>query len=330
MLRTRLLLGLMGQVRPRASLMARLARHGPQGPGVHLHAGFSGRTLLAELARLPRFTRRVVLLPEYLCNVVPMAFERSGWRVATYPVDQNFEPDATDLQARVQREQADVLLLAPLYGADGGVVWALSAPGRALRARHGLTLVLDLCQDAGRLADVAGAPTGLDRDWAVLTSFNDKSFPGAMGAALWTDGPDWPAPHGPNWWQSAALNAWLLRRLLLPRAPQAAGGDRYEHSQARRFPYGFDVTGASRLQLALGADGLELLPRWQARRRAAASSSRLVPLALPHAAVAPFVVAAPGGCQLQRRKRPYACFDDPARSLRPGLVVVHNKGFDDR
>lgn len=321
MLRSSLLLGLLMQTLPRATLQQRLAAFGPAGAACR--AFFSGRVALAAIAALPRFTRRVVLLPEYLCNVVPLAFERGGWRVHGYAVDERFEPDPAALAARAADVGADLLLLAPLYGADGGMTWWLGDEGRAARERLGLALVLDLCQDAGALARL---PPGLGREWAALVSFNDKSFPGAMGALAWSD-LDLPAPPPPGPAAALQMAARVLRRLLLRRA---AGDERgFEFSYASRFPYAFGVAGPTRLQMALGLVGLQRLSRWQDLRRAAVAAGRVRPLDLPHAATAPFVVAAPGDPGRHRIKRPYATAHDAAQSLRPRLVVRHNKGFDD-
>lgn len=321
MLHASLLGALWQQALPRRALLARIARHGPA--GLACRPFFSGRVALAALAALPRFTRRRALVPAYLCNVVALAFERQGFSVHGYDVDPRFEPDAEGLARQAAALGADVLVLAPLYGAEGGLRWWLGPAGRAARAAQGLALVLDLCQDAGRLQ---GLPeTG--PDCAVLTSFNDKAFPGAMGAVAWSDLP-LPEPPAPGWRASALLNAWVVRRLLGRRpVPQAEG---FDWSRAERFPYGFDTPGATRLQLALGARGLDALPRWQARRRAALQAGRVRALDLPHSATAPFVVAAEGDPGLHRAKRPYAKASDPLASLRPALVVRHNKGFEDR
>ena len=327
MLRLSLLLGLLLQAAPRHWLLRRIAGHGPQSAGARFVAYFSGRVALDALAALPRFRRRVVLLPAYLCNVVAMAFTRQGWRVVGYEVDANFMPDEQALVRACAAECADLLLLAPLYGSEGGLAAWLAAPGRALRERLGVCLVLDLCQDAARLAPLTWRGDSLGTDWAVVTSFNDKSFPGVMGAALWTD-LDLHEPPGPKTWHAMQLAARAGARLL-PRRHAAEAG--FEHSAARRFPYAFDVAGASRLQLALGAIGLHCLPRWMARRRAAVARGELRPLALPYSDTAPFLVVVGDddpGCH--RAKRPYALVDDARRSLRAGLQVRHNKGFDDR
>lgn len=323
MLRSSLMLGLLLQAMPRRLLQQRLAAHGPSGPGVRCTPFFSGRTALAALAALPQFTRKVALVPAYLCNVVPMALQRHGWRVVGYDVDERFEPDHLQLARQAERENAGLLLLAPLYGADGGCRWWCDAPGRALRQRLGLALVLDLCQDAGALARIGDCGSR----WAAVASFNDKSFPGVMGAALWTDLPV-PEPAVPGWRDALLLQAWALRKLLPRRAAHREEG--FEHSRAERFPYGFEPAGASRLQMALGAVGLRRLPRWQARRRAAVHRGDVRPLDLPGAQTSPFVVCAEGDPGLHRGKRPYALADDPQRSARPRLLIRHNKGFDDR
>ena len=67
-----------------------------------------------------------------------------------------------------------------------------------------------------------------------------------------------------------------------------------------------------------------------ARRRAASARGELRPLALPYSDTAPFVVVGDDDPGCHRAKRPYALVDDARRSLRAGLQVRHNKGFDDR
>lgn len=324
MWRTSLLLGLAQQVLPRRHLVERIARQGPRPEGWRCVPFFSGRTALAALAALPVFERRVALLPAYLCNVVPLAFERAGWRWIGYEVDERFEPDPQALCALAAAEGASLLLLAPLYGAEGGLAWWCGAQGRAARARLGLVLVVDVCQDAGRLRHAAAAGARA----AVVTSFNDKSFPGVMGAAVWSDLP-LPVPASPDARAALLLAAWALRKLVPGRRPSTEEGG-FEFSRAERFPYGFAPLGATRLQLALGALGLERLGEWAARRRNAVRLGDVKPLPLPYADTAPFVVAAADDPGRHRAKRPYATADNPERSLRPALVVRHHKGFDDR
>ncbi len=326
MWRSSLLAGLALQIAPRAWLLQRLGQAWPGRPaGACFAAYFSGRVALQALARHPAFVRRVALVPEYLCNVVPLAFEQAGWRVCGYPVDAAFVPDAAALRAQAHAEGADLLLLAPLYGSDGGLSHWLAPEADRWRADAGVALVLDLCQDAGRLAQLVKEPGS---HWAAVLSFNDKSFPGVMGACVWSD-LDLGSPPPPRWRQRGLLAAWALRKCL-PRRHPAGPEAGFEHSEARRFPYAFSTTGASALQLALGLIGLGRLPRWQARRRALVVQGAVRPLPLPYAETAPFVVAAEGDPAQHRRKAPYALAHDAAASLLPQLLVRHNKGYDDR
>ena len=324
MWRRSLLTGLVLQAAPRAWLLQRLAQAWPGQPaGARFAAFFSGRVALQAIAREASFTRRVALVPAYLCNVVALAFERAGWRVCEYAVDEAFVPDAAALRAHAQAEGADLLLLAPLYGSDGGLSQWLGPEAAAWRTRAGVALVLDLCQDAARLAQVTCSP---GQRWAAVLSFNDKSFPGVMGGCLWSD-LALASPPAPPWRQRALLAAWALRKCLPPR--RASEPAAFEHSEATRFPYAFDTAGASALQLALGLTGMRHLPRWMARRRSTVARGAVRPLTLPFAETAPFVVAAAGDPGQHRRKPPYALAHDATTSLRPQLNVRHNKGFDD-
>ncbi len=326
MLRTSLLSGLLLQAAPRRWLLARLARAWPAPPpGTRFGAYFSGRAALFAIARSPAFTRRVALLPAYLCNVVPLAFERAGWQVHGYEVDERFMPDASGLRALAEACGADLLLLAPLYGSDGGMAHWLGDDAAAWRSRRGVALVFDLCQDAALLQQLLRSP---GPRWAAVLSFNDKSFPGVMGACAWGDLP-LESPPPPGWRERWLLAAWALRKCL-PARRSDASTPAFDHSTAARFPYGFDPLGASALQLALGLVGLARLPRWVARRRDAVARGDVHPLPLPFSTGAPFVVVDAADPARHRRKRPYALAHDANASLRPQLVVRHNKGFDDR
>jgi hypothetical protein len=321
-----MVLGLLLQFAPRRWLQEQLDHRWPGRPATaRCVPFFSGRVALHAIASGVPAARRVALLPAYLCNVVHLAFERAGWRIVTYDVDDAFVPDPRRLEAALREHGAALLLLAPLYGSDGGMPWWLRGPGRALREATGLTLVLDLCQDAALLREVPPDPGAR---WAVVLSFNDKSMPGVMGAAVWTDLPlDEPLPPGRR--HAGLLALWALRKTM-PRRRAAAEEAALEFSRAQRFPYDFAIGGAARLQLALGLVGMALLPRWQARRRAAVERGEITPLPLPHAATAPFVVCPHAPSAGHRAKRPYARHDDPLASLKPALRIHHNKGFDDR
>lgn len=321
-----LLLGLLLACLPRATLLCRLAAHGPV--WLRLVPAFSGRTALAALAEAAPAAPRHVLLPAYLCNVVPLAFERHGWRLSFYATDDGFSADGPALLAQALREGAGTVLVAPLYGGDGGLRWWVSPEASALRRQHGLQLVLDLCQDAAWLQAL---PPDLAQ-CAVLVSFNDKSFPGAMGAAMWTDLPV-PVPAAPGWPAVRGLLAWRLLTLLAywrHAGKGRPGAAAFEFSRAQEPPYDFSVAGACRLQIALGLLGLAQLPHWQARRRQALARGRVKAVVPSLEGAPPFVRVADDDPGVHRAKKPYAVHGDAARTLRPALRVRHNKGFADR
>lgn len=331
MLLAHLLIGWLLSLLPRALLQRRLAACGPGGAAgaaggpLRCLPCFSGRTALELVAQAFEPERRTLLLPAYLCNVVALAFERQGWTLVGYEVDEDFQPDNAALLARAADCGASAVLLAPLYGSDGGLRWWL-APAVAQQCRQQrLALVLDLCQDAAWLREVPAGWQG----GAVVLSFNDKSFPGAMGAVLWTDLPcDEPPAPGPA--VALRLLGWRLRVLLgsLRRGASAAEG--FEYSQATQFPHDFSIPGATRWQLALGLLGLRGLARWQQRRRAALQRGDVKPAGPSVGSSSPYVLVAADDPGRHRRKSPYAVADAPTQSLRPALQVRHNKGFDDR
>lgn len=336
--------GLMALRTDRTGLLERLADLGPRGGARwRCTAHFSGRTALAAVARalVASGRPRVALLPAYLCNVVEMAFVREGFEVRHYEVDEAFHPDTAALMRVAAEQDAGVLLLAPLYGSDGGLAAWTSEVAADLRRERGLALVLDLCQDAGWLQALTAPLT----DAAVVVSFNDKSFPGAMGAAVWSD----LAVHEPPEparrigralvrWRLRVFAAACWRRLKRCRAAaagRAAGYDEmvpaaFEFSRATAFPHAFDVEGATRWQIALGIVGLVRLPQWQARRAAALQRGTVRAAGPSAGSTSPFVLVRDDDPGSHRAKPPYACAGDARASLRPTIRVRHNKGFDDR
>ncbi len=137
-----------------------------------------------------------------------------------------------------------------------------------------------------------------------------------------------PAPL----YYGARLRVWLgsLSRSLRGGGQSRLDAPAYEYSQATHFPHAFDITGATRWQLALGLLGLRGLARWQQRRREAVQRGRVKPVGPSVGSSSPYVLVGADDPGLQRRKPPYALAGAPAQSLLPALQVRHNKGFDDR
>lgn len=322
-MRTAGLLAFLLHLLPRRWLVACLARAWAR-PEFAATPTFSGRAAIAELARAHQRAGRA-LLPEYLCNIVHVALLAEGCQLATYRVDAELEPDLDDVRLQLRGGSFDLVFAVPLLGATGGLAWWLGDEASELLRRSGARLVLDFCQDATLARDACARS---DRASFVLLSFNDKSFPGVMGGLVLSRLPFAPRETPLGWKRLGRLYAWWLRKLL--RAPAARSDDpAFEYSLGQPFPYECTNFRPAKIQLAHGVAGRWLLPRYLRRRQRALATGRVKGVPRPFAATSPFLQRAPGDPGRNRQKRAYAVHGAPQASLRPDLVVVHNKGFDD-
>lgn len=303
---------------------------------------FSGRVAIFRIAQSLRRRSRLAILPEYICNVVHRAFLEAGFEVATYRQDSLLEPEIDDIKKLVGNANGpSVLCIAPLLGADGGQAWIMSGEGRTWRNDHGVTLVLDCCQDMSRLfrADIRG-----ERDFAVVCSFNDKIFPGVMGAVAVTDLTDLsyrPATMA----ESVGICRFFVTKLVwqagrfvkrLFSAPPGRCGqhqlsstpNRFEYSSCNAFPYTLGHSAATRLQVAVGVAGRLFSSAYLARKSRYIGLGMVDPLPTPYFSTSAYILVPRNSSQL-KAKLPYAIHGTPTESLRPALQACHFKGFWD-
>lgn len=303
---------------------------------------FSGRVALFRIAQSLRRRSRLAILPEYICNVVHRAFLEAGFEVVTYKLDSLLEPEIEDIKNLVgNADSPAVLCLAPLLGADGGQTWIMSGEGRTWRTDHGVTLVLDCCQDISRLLlqDFGG-----ERDFAVVGSFNDKSFPGVMGAVAITDLADQSYRRATMAERAGICRLFLaklarscgrfVKRLFSPpaggRSPHRFGSpsSRFEYSFCETFPYTLTHSAATRLQIGVGVAGRLFSGAYLGRKSRYLGRDLVDPLPTPHFNTSPYVLV-PSPPRRLKSKPPYAIHGEPAQSLRPALQACHFKGFWD-
>lgn len=298
---------------------------------------FSGRTAIFQAARLSRdaSTRRIAYVPDYICNVVERALTCADYEVRTYETDSNFEPRRLELEAIVDNPETGVVVLANVYGSSAGSELLGDAEFRRRVVNSQVLLLWDICQD---VSFARRLPAGYGSQLVGVVSFNDKSFPGAMGGGLLTSQPVRLEERRISWRQTLRLYYFLLRKTLrakLRSLQQALGGGRqqpavgYEYSRCEQFPFSIEPWGAVKLQLVMAVLGLKNFKRIIQKRQ-----SRLASLAavreLPFVRSAPFLTLnTRAEVPRLKVKRPYAEFDSPQSSLRADLLVIHNKGFDD-
>lgn len=314
-----------------AALERRLATRHFAVPGYHFSARFSGRAALFELAcvRRKECGAPVALYPDYVCNIVPRALTEAGWTAEAYLTDDCLETDWDALCARMRRGDVGLLVGASVFGSSGLLDFLADGEKRAVLEDFGVQVIADLAQDVRlvrRLPEAAGALV------RCVVSFNDKSFPGAMGGGILSDTP-MPAA-GPA--LGGGQLRFLYKRMILSRLAQMAQRRAkkapksvFEYSNCDVFPFRFsDNYRPAKLQLVCAVRGMASLERYQAAKRRLLD--RQAHIKTRFASSAAYLIARDAGIGEGRlHKRSYAIEGRPDTSLRPDMLIVHNKGFGD-
>ena len=84
---------------------------------------FSGRVALRQVTEVVKGCGKGngVLIPRYVCNVVPLAVESGGLVPIFYETDNEFRPDPEEILCHIKKNNIGMLILVPLYGSDGGI-----------------------------------------------------------------------------------------------------------------------------------------------------------------------------------------------------------------
>ncbi len=298
---------------------------------------FSGRVALNSLALATPAEKKVILLPDYICNVVYTPFVTNSFVIKTYSTTEYFEPDIEQLQEIVQHSSASTLLLAPIFGADGGQSWITSDEGRDWRERNNLHLIFDACQDISRCysSQFKG-----EKNISIISSFNDKSFPGVMGAVVYSDVKD------PNYSKASlkdtkrVLHCFLKKISAIVLAPYfrlklkhhhrtKKSKPDFEYSYCDKFPFDLRHSAATGIQVSIASAGLIFRRIYQKSRDKFVSNYESEVIKTPHHMTAPYLVVR-RYIQGVKLKSPYAVHGNPLQSLRPNIKAQHCKGFRDK
>ncbi|TXH62397.1 MAG: hypothetical protein E6Q84_01380 [Thiothrix sp.] len=297
---------------------------------------FSGRVALYRMALACKKDNTIALLPDYICNVVPKAFQEAGINISSYPTDLYFEPSIQAIQQLAKDQPSVLLCLAPIMGAEGGIAWACSLEGKRWRSQNNITLFIDLSQGISRLKQLS--PTDLDQQFVLMASFNNKAFPSVMGAIVMSDIDDPLFITATNAEQLAIVRQ-LIKRVIQPiLSMRRKSKDVYsleqnqpsafEYSYCQQFPYTFAHSGASKLQLAIATAGVWFSRYYRWCKQRYVQQGLITPQPTPFYLSAPYILAEPTTAQL-KKKAPYACHQQPNCSERPHTPSYHFKGFDD-
>lgn len=297
---------------------------------------FSGRVALRKIGESLRGHRATIILPEYICNIVNRAFSGVNYNIISYRCNEDFDINLNEIKKIAKDNRGAILLLAPIAGAECGQSWITSAEGRGWRKDNDIFLIFDLCQDISRIysEDFVG-----EVNFALLSSFNNKSFAGIMGAMVISDVVSL-SPEKASW-----LDFWVVCKTfifkILERPSQylkskffkikikvANTSNVFEYSYCSTLLYNFDHDGIVRLQLSIGAAGMLMIKIYTKIKRSYINQKFLNPVNSPYWLTSCYVRLKDGG-DLFRIKLPYALDGEPKKSLRPDGFLVHFKGFDD-
>lgn len=299
--------------------------------------------MLLELAR--EHPGGTVLVPAYICNVVPDAVRFSGLLPEAVPVSETLLPDLEYIERRIVDPNTVAVVLASIFGAVACTAESL-ARIRALRCD--LLVILDECQNL-----ICPSPAVVDHRCALIVSFNQKNVLGAMGGAVLVRGEGPPAAmaHG-RWTQRAedelrmwAVHANQMRRTLrdllrvLRGASRLTSPPRLEYSRCRGH-YGLEPRSIRRISLARALVGIRRLEKLEQSRRANAETilralARVGSAPVPTAERerSPFIPFRMQGSRLPELpglqiKGPYACDESATTSLCQDLFCVVNDGLE--
>lgn len=310
--------------------------------GSKFYPRFSARASLTEIVKeiCSKQDRKIILVPDYICNVVVKAIVAGGAKVEFYGLNEKFEPDEAYLANRIESMDCAILLTASLYGADGGCGFIAKSSWRHRLQSTSTILLIDLCQDIYRAKTLSHFLS--ETEAFILVSFNNKSFPGMMGGGFLADAKlNWlfETSNHLNFkqkftliWRYLLLNLSSLKRKIL--AEIFLHKRKYtiispEFSDCVQFPFNFVSYRIDKLQLAAGFAGLSLKNKLELKKKKNLTSFRNLLMVTQRVDMAPYVILKDQYMGILRQKAPYALNHSPDKTLRPKLIIIHNKGFND-
>jgi hypothetical protein len=296
---------------------------------------FSGRVAFFRSLVALKTKAHVLLLPDYICNVLHKAANKAGFDVVTYNTNSLHEPDVfhiLDITKKIKKPF--ILCLAPILGADGGESWITSKKGRNWRSENKVILIFDACQDISR---IESKKLLQENNILLISSFNDKSFPGLMGSVVVSDIDD---PGYLNFKSICDLKLiklfcsrvysylkYSLSRLLLLYSNKSRGN--FEFSHCNKYPYDFHHNCAMKIQISIAVAGLLLRGFYIARKKSYLKRGLIKPIRTPNWLTSPYAYPLKLKSSQLRKKRPYSLPEDSGKSLRPLSTMIHFKGFED-
>jgi hypothetical protein len=329
---------------PYAFLLKTFKRYANLG-GFSLTPTLSGRISLYKLLSFLKGTinNHVVLIPDYICNVVNIAIERAGYEPIIYSTDDNLEPDWDEIKQIIKSHNINILLTASIYGSSGLLDKFKLDEMRTFIIQHNIYVIVDICQDINLISKL---PQNYGKYLSAIISFNDKSIPGAMGGMILSqfDIPDTEKILTKNqifllYKHLLGNYANVLKFKLFKRGkdlyePQQKAILRktYDYSKCTDFPYVIDNYQMAKIQLIMATIGIMNLSYYNKRQKSLLDNCDNY-VRTVFCNTAPYLMISTDfleGIEIDRNlKPPYAIHGDSSTSLRADLIIIHNKGFFD-
>ena len=324
----------------------RIIRRDIYPPCSHILLYKSGRSALAAVFESLAKTHpdTVVLVPDYICNVIHRAAADRKLRLVNYRTDKQFHADIDDIEQKIKTESVSALLLASVFGCQNRTAGVIE---RVRTVDPRLLLIIDDCQNL-----VLKEPFYPDERTVVVFSFNMKHVPGVMGGGLcMTANPLNMPPPQRDFFKDLALEVHVLFALLRQvwNVLQRYGRTLFirtglfafpelEFSDCRRLLYDTRIQRISRISLARGVFGLSVLDKIEVQRRENYDRLRKllegtewgIIVGTEHADISPFVaIEGLPFCLFGRLplKGAYARDERQSETLRPGILSYRNDGF---
>ena len=285
-----------------------------------------------------------VLIPDYLCNVVPQAAKIAGHNVLTYHSLDAFEADIKDLVEKIDTEEPVIVLLASIAGSQNNKQYMVDA---ILKKNRNAFIILDECQNLITDNEITDDPRVV-----IVFSFNSKQIHGVMGGGIcstfnysWLSEPQ----------KSIVENVKLELRLILsvfarvrdrirPHVLYGLGKTyiypfpKIEYSNSQRIDFRIDGQKISKISLAralvciLGAEKQQRIrsSNYKTFLKAVERYELGQIIKTERIERSPYIPMKMKNKNLFGRfslKGPYAMDNSPNLSLRPSIVYFFNEGF---
>lgn len=327
-------------VTPRRKLIAELEER-LNGGRFSFTCCFSGRVSLYRAAKYiePDRSRRVALVPDYICNAVHFALEKAGYKPQEYQTNEYLEPNPIEIKRMISENSGiGVLLTASVFGSDALLSQLNAEEFRRIIVERKIYVIVDLCQNCNLIYRL---PANYGKYLMAVVSFNDKCFPGLMGGGIFSHNTVEKIEKKLPVSKLAKLYWLFLKKTLYEKgvrkyakATQSIGSSskqKYEYSRCVTFPYEIIEYRPAKIQIIMAVLGIRAMRALNEKRNKYAAKCPGV-IKTTNYLSSPFLMISDGNVGFSKDRKikgSYARHGNPDVSARQDLHIIHNKGFCD-